>query len=68
MHDKTHCKVDVGMGYKPIKIARKMYPPKKDKIKMNKAGIVYSADCKGCDKTYVGQTGRCLKHRIVQIV
>lgn len=61
------CNGNVGIGYKPKKTIRNLYPPKKDKIeKMNKAGLVYSVACKGCDKTYVGQTGRTLKHRMSQ--
>ena len=39
----------------------------KDPVPMDqRKGVVYSMPCDGCFKVYIGQTGRSLKHRLVE--
>ena len=50
---------------KPQSTLRQLFgnPKDKDPI-MDKAGVVYRINCKDCEASYVGQTGRHLKERI----
>lgn len=62
-----HCDSKIGIGFKPQKTMKQIYPAKKDKIpKLSKSGLVYSIACKGCEKSYIGQTKCKLKNRMAQ--
>ena len=53
------------VAMKPHCTLRQLLVHPKDKEEdLNKAGVVYKVDCKECDASYIGQTGRHLKERI----
>lgn len=63
----TSCDNRIGIGFKPQKTMQRLYSSKKDKtLKHDQSGLVYSVRCKGCEKSYIGQTGRKLQHRMSQ--
>lgn len=58
---------DKNIGYKPTKTVRHLQKSKKDPLpKMAKSNVVYSLECKGCEKVYIGQTGQKIKNRTAQ--
>ena len=50
---------------KPHSTVRQLLGSPKDKgDKLEQAGVVYQIDCKECEASYIGQTGRHLKERL----
>ena len=50
---------------KPHLTLRQLLVHPKDKdADLDKAGVVYQVDCKECDASYIGQTGRHLRERL----
>ena len=53
------------MAYKEINNIRGFIRGHKDVYpKLSHTGVVYKIDCRDCEASYVGRTGRCLKTRI----
>ena len=51
--------------FRPLTTLKRMLVHPKDKIPEDmKRGVVYQIQCGTCKKTYIGQTGRTLKHRV----
>ena len=60
-------KHDVKIAHKPTRKLRNELCHIKDKRDINeKAGVVYKLDCKNCDATYVGETGRQVQDRMAE--
>ena len=39
---------------------------KKEGVDWMMRGLVYEVNCKECEKVYIGETGRCIKNRLVE--
>ncbi|KYN38921.1 hypothetical protein ALC56_06681 [Trachymyrmex septentrionalis] len=53
------------MAYRGINKLNRFIKIQKDVLpRSSQSNVVYKIDCKDCDASYVGQTGRCLKTRI----
>ena len=53
------------LNNRPLTTLKRMLIHPKDKILEDmKTGVVYQIQCGTCKKTYIGQTGRSLKHRV----
>ena len=62
-----HYQPDVRLAFKSKNNLKSIYPNKKDKIdKMEKTDLIYSIQCKSCEKVYIGQTGQTLCKRMKQ--
>ena len=64
---RVYRKRGVAVHFKPFNSIRSLLVKPKDKIgKGDKVGVVYQIKCHDCDNTYVGESGRALKTRIVE--
>ncbi|XP_072025290.1 uncharacterized protein [Amphiura filiformis] len=55
----------IATAMRPHNTLRNLLVHPKDKIESNKTcEVVYRVDCKGCDKTYIGETGRAFGTRL----
>ena len=51
--------------FRPVRTLRQFLVHPKDQLPISRvSGVVYSIPCQDCDKTYIGQTGRTLEHRV----
>ena len=56
---------DIELAHKPTNTIKSNICHMKDKREnQDKAGIVYQLECKDCNASYIGESGRCLKDRI----
>ena len=55
----------IQVTFRPFRTLRQELVHPKDPIPINcKKGVVYSVPCTKCPRTYIGQTGRSLDHRL----
>ena len=55
------------MTFKPCSTLRHLLTKVKTPISLEmKTGVIYEIPCSECDTIYIGETGRCLKKRIVE--
>ena len=57
--------LEIQVVFRPLTTLRQLLVHPKDPVPMEeRKGVVYSIPCTDCPKVYIGQTGRCLKHRL----
>ena len=55
----------IQVTFRPIRTLRQELVHPKDPVQANyRKGVVYSIPCSECPRTYIGQTGRSLDHRL----
>ena len=60
-------KFDVRMTYSGFNKVQRFVHPQKDTLpNMFRTNVVYKINCRDCDTSYVGQTGKRLKTRIAE--
>ncbi|KAJ8977068.1 hypothetical protein NQ317_017230 [Molorchus minor] len=56
---------DIKLAFRNVLNIRSLFSKLKDKDdKLHSSNVIYSINCKDCNKNYIGQTSRCLKDRI----
>ena len=59
--------LDIKVVFHPLSTFRHMLIHPKDPVPLQqKKEVLYSILCNGCPKIYIGQTGRTLRHQLVE--
>ena len=58
-------RLNIRTCFRPVRTLRQFLVHPKDQLPMSRVSrVVYSIPCQDCDKTYIGETGRTLEHRV----